>query len=198
MPRSLPACLLLLLTATLLMTLGCRSEPRGRIEVQEATRAERESGLIQPTALIEFSDEVPRALVQDLSNSPKLADAPRPIVVLMGDINNKTGVVSSDEFELVASRIRSNLINSSAQDELVFLERKARVSRLAEREGVVNPDTGTSERALLSADETYLLSGDFYRVGRSNTNLYYMEFMLVNIQTTELVFSNRYEVKQEN
>jgi PBP1b-binding outer membrane lipoprotein LpoB len=194
MPRSVP---ILLLIATLL-TLGCKTEPRGRIEVQEATQAERESGLIQPTALIEFSDEVPRALVQDLYSSPKLADVPRPIVVLMGDINNKTGVVSSDEFELVASRIRSNLINSSAQDELVFLERRARVSRLAEREGVVNPDTGTSERALLAGDATYLLSGDFYRVGRSNTNLYYMEFMLVNIQTTELVFSERYDVKQEN
>lgn len=187
----------LLLTATLL-TLGCQSEPRGRIEVQEATRAERESGLIQPTALIEFSDEVPRALVRDLAQSPKLAAAPRPIVILMGDINNKTGVVSSDEFELVASRIRSNLINSSAKDQLVFLERRARVSRLAEREGVLNPDTGTTERATLSGDATYLLSGDFYRVGRSNTNLYTMEFMLVKIDTTELVFSNRYDVKQEN
>lgn len=187
----------LLLTTAMLLMLGC-NEPRGRIEVQETTRAERESGLIQPTSLIEFSDQVPRALVQDLNTSPKLADAERPIVILMGDINNKTDVVSSDEFEMVASRIRSRLINSSAQGELVFLERRARVARQAEREGVVNPETGTSERALLSGDATYLLSGDFYRVGRSNTNLYTMEFMLQNVQTTEIVFSDRYDMKQEN
>jgi len=176
---------------------GCASQPTGRIEVGQTTRAERESGLIQPTALIEFSDQVPRALIQDLRSSPRLAKIDGPIVVLMGDLNNQTGMVGTDEFEMVASRIRSNLINSSA-DQLVFLERRARVARVAEREGVVNAETGTAERADLSAATTYLLSGDFYLVNRGNTNLYYMEFMLVHTETTELVFSEKYDVKQQN
>ncbi len=188
-----PAVLIAL--AGLLILTGCK-QPTGRVEIGQTTKAERKSSRVQPAALIEFSDQVPRDLLQDLGVSPKLAGVDRPIVVLMGDLNNQTTRVGTEEFELVQSRIRSNLINSSAQSQFVFLERRARVSRLAEREGVVNESTGTSQRAQLVGEATYLLSGDFYSVTRGDTNLYYMEFQLVNIASTELVFSNKYEIKQ--
>ena len=42
---------------------------------------------------------------------------------------------------------------------------------------------------------TYALNGDFYRIGRGETNQYYMEVQLVHFASNEIVFSDRYDAK---
>lgn len=174
---------------------GCppKGTSAGRVDPTTTTDADRGSRKVLPVALMEFSDEVPRQLAQDLADLPIVRDTSGRVTVLMGDLNNKTGIVSSSEFEMVRSRIRNNLLQSDyVKQKLRFVESRDRMGWLMERE------LGSTEGAPASeeASVAYTLNGDFYRIERGDTNLYYMEFQLVHFGTNEIVFSKRYEVKQ--
>lgn len=181
-------------TTGVLLT-GCAKET-GRIPVSETTPAERDAAKVLPVALIEFSDQVPQHLCQQLAGTPHIADTPGQVTVILGDLVNKTQIVPSTDFEMASQRLRNNLINSSyARDKLKFVENRARLDRLAAREGVVDQE-GMSGPPAYDPQTTYTLNGDFYRVARHDTNSYYMQFQLVHFATNEIVFSDRYEVKQ--
>src|SRR5690606_34478456 len=115
--------------------------------------------------------------------------------VILGDINNRTEVVSSTDFEAMRARLRNNLLNSMATDRLRCVENRAPLNQLRQREMVL-PEEGPVEPGAYDPQTTYALNGDFYRIARGSTNLYYMEFQLVHFGSNEIVFSNRYEVKQ--
>ncbi len=177
------------------LMVGCppKGTSAGRVDPTTTTDAERGSRKVLPVALMEFSDEVPRQLAQDLADLPIIRDTPGRVTVLMGDLNNKTGIVSSSEFEMVRSRIRNNLLQSDyVKQKLRFVESWDRMGWLMERE------LGSTQGARPPEDASvaYALNGDFYRIERGDTNLYYMEFQLVHFETNEIVFSKRYEVKQ--
>ena len=59
---------LLLLTPCLLV--GC--PPKGRVDVYETTASEEDSPKVLMTALMQFSDEVPDRLIQDLDELPMI------------------------------------------------------------------------------------------------------------------------------
>lgn len=177
---------------------GCisdRGSSGGRIGVTETTEAEWDSAKVLPVSLVEFSDQASRRIVEDLVILPRIRDDAGRVTVILGDINNKTGIVSSTEFEVVTARLRNNLINSDiSRGTLKFVERRARMQDLAAREGVA------SEQILADPPDydpatTYALNGDFYRIGRGETNQYYMEVQLVHFASNEIVFSDRYDSK---
>ena len=56
--------------------------------------------------------------------------------------------------------------------------------------------TASENEPRLDPQTTFVLNGDFYAIHRGNTNQYYMEFPLVSFATNEIVFSQRYDVKQ--
>ncbi len=181
--------------------LGCVQAPPGeddgRLSVSETTRHETGDPRILPVALVEFSDIASEELVQDLASMREVASAPGRVTVIVGDINNKTQVVSSDEFEMMRSRMRNNLLNSRyATDRLSFVENRARMNQLRQREMVL-PTEGPVEPAPYDPNATFALNGDFYRVSRGRVNQYYMEFQLVSFASNEIVFSKRYDLKQK-
>lgn len=205
-PRSLPLAAMLLGAGVLLA--GCGSTP-GRVPVGQTTDAERRSAQQQPTSLTEFREQVPAELLQQLWELPEISEIPGPVTILMGDINNKTGIVSTNDYEYVTSGIRSRLINSRmAREKLHFVEQRARVERLAERERVAtNPPPGASAVEWngnvyfvpdYDASRTFALNMDVYRIGRGDTNLYSMEAQLVSLATNRIIFSNEYQMKQVN
>ncbi|MEM9111307.1 MAG: hypothetical protein AAGC72_14935 [Planctomycetota bacterium] len=202
---SLP--LVAVLLGALVFLAGCQSSPPGRRPVGQTTDAERRSPQQQPTSLTEFRDQVPAELLQQLWELPEISEIPGPVTILMGDINNKTGIVSTNDYEYVTSGIRGRLINSrSARDKLYFVEQRARVERLAERERVatnpppgqrvVTPGGGVYYVPDYDASRTFALTMDVYRIGRGNTNLYSMEVMLVSMGTNRIVFRDEYQMKQ--
>jgi hypothetical protein len=175
---------------------GCETpSDRGRLEVSQTTEAEMDSEKVLPVTLVEFSEQASHRIVEDLVELPRIRDDAGRVTVILGDINNKTGIVSSSEFEVVTARLRNNLINSDhARGTLRFVERRGRMQDLAAREGVA------SEQILADPPDynpatTYALNGDFYRIGRGGTNQYYMEVQLVHFATNEIVFSDRYDAK---
>ena len=186
---------LLLLSATL-VSLGC-SGPRGRVDPYETTRAEKDSEQVLPVALLEFADQVPERLTQDLYDLPMIGETQGRVLVLIGDFNNRTRNVPTSDFELIAQRIRNRLINSeNASGKLRFTEKRRRIERLADEEMVQNADGLPVGAPAYDAATTYILAGDFHRIDRGDTNLYYMQFQLVNAGNNEIVFSDSYEVKQ--
>ncbi|MEM6392981.1 MAG: hypothetical protein AAF797_09435 [Planctomycetota bacterium] len=165
------------------------------------TQGERESRKILPVALIEFSDQVPDLLARDLDGLPVVRDTPGDIRIVLGDIKNSTGgLVPTSDFELVQGRIRSGLINSGVgQEKLVFVEHRARTSRIARAEQVAGDRAGTvASPDPYDAANTYTLLLDVERVARGNTQLYRMDAMLVSFLNNQIVFSKDYEVKQVN
>ena len=189
-----------------ILSAGCQTppdynDPPARVPVTTSTGAERDSVRIQPASLIEASDEVAQKLVRDLADTRVVREAPDRATIVIGDINNKTRIVSSDEFEMARSRIRNILLNSDyARDRVRWVENRARLLNIAAREGVgTSPET--SGPPAYDPENTLALNGDFYRIERhdwqdGDTNLYYMEFQLVHFATNEIVRSYRYEVKQ--
>jgi hypothetical protein len=195
---ALPA-LSLALTAAALT--ACDSPPSGargsRVDPGITTKAERHSAKITPVSLIEFSDQASQRLAQDIAEMPEirgLNDGGQRATIILGDINNKTGVVSSNDFEMMTRRMRQNLLTSNyARDRMKFVTERARMSAIRERE-LVGPNEGNAEPANYDAANSFALNGDFYRVARGNTNRYYMEFQLVSFKTNEIVWSDRYEM----
>lgn len=185
------------LLIALLMIAGCQSDDyAGRIPISTTTPAEAHSAKILPTALIEFSDQVPRKIVEDLNNLPIISKTKGPVTVLLGSMVNKTGIVSTREFQMAANRLRSKLINSNiAREKLHFVMSRSRMQQLAAREHVASQGD-TAEPEDYDPNTTYVLLGKFFRIARGNTNQYYMQFQLVHFGTNQIVFSNSYMVKQ--
>lgn len=195
--------IVMLALAGLVLITGCRTPNQGtnsgRVDPYRTTSAERHSGLPLPAAMMEFSDEVAQQLAQDLAQLPHVRNAPagEQVIVLVGDIENKTGNVSSSEFELLRSRLRSQLLGSRhVTDRVRFVERRRRMSNIAERERVAS-DGFYADPADYDPRMTFALNGDFMRIHRGDTNQYYMEFMLVHFATNDIVFSKSYDLKQQ-
>ena len=198
MTRWIPCLLLVTLPITLT---ACDNPPRGdrdgRIGTTSTTEAEWRDARVLPASLTEFSDQVAQRLAMDLAVIPDLAainEQGGRATVLVGDILNKTGNVATEEFELVRSRLRNNLLTSGyVKDRLRFVENRARLESIRARENVAPSETATNA---YDPETTFALNGDFYRISRGSTNQYYMEFQLVSLSTGEILFSDRYDAKQ--
>lgn len=190
--------------------LGACSPPKGeqtrRVEVSDTTKAERRSAQVQPAALVEFSDQVAQQLAEDLAALPEFNNGYRSTVVF-GDIDNKTGIVPTTDFQAFRTRVRQKLLQSTVvRNRIRWVESLGKVEDLRNKELGGNqrgdvlqegqPTTGTTP---LNAQYTYFLDGEMYRVDRGNggVNLYMLSFNLTNAQTREVVWTNSpYEVKQ--
>ena len=185
------------------LLVGCAQPPRGssggRIDTSVTTGAESLDPRVLPVALMEFSDQASRDLAQDLSALPEIGAPGAPggrSVVILGDINNKTGNVATSEFEMTKSRIRNNLLQSRyARSKLQWVENRARLANIAAREGV-GTDTTPAGPDAYDPRHTFTLNMDVFRINRGPVNQYYMEAQLVSFANNEIIFSKRYEVKQ--
>ncbi|MFP4145364.1 MAG: hypothetical protein ACLFV3_09485 [Phycisphaeraceae bacterium] len=187
----------------LVAAVGCqppKGQSSGRIGVTTTTESETETEQLLPVTLIEFSDQFPQRLLQDLREEPDLQAIDGQATIVLGDINNKTSLVSSTEFEILMRRIRNNLLRSDiARGQFNFVADRSRLRRLAQRERVATDDGRVADAGAYDPQNTYVLLGDFYRIrrgGDEDTNYYYMEVQLVSFATNEIVFSDVYESKQ--
>jgi hypothetical protein len=195
MPTALPRSLAAALLATVALA-GCQYNETGRIGTTDTTRAEVESPKILPTALIEFSDQAPRELISDLRNTPRLREIDGKATILIGDLANNTGIVSTNDFEMMAVRLKDNLINSDyAQKHLRFVEDRERMRDLA-RQAEVGSTSGYEGPGPYDPKNTFTLNGDFYRLSRGEMNQYYMRFSLNHFESGDQVNSFNYDIKQ--
>ncbi len=173
-------------------SVACQTEvPRGtnsgRIDPSVTTDAEINDARILPVSLMEFADQAAQEIAQKLVEYPEIAPGGARSTMILGDIQNKTGIVASDEFELVRSKIRSTLLASRyVRGKIAWVENRARLAALAAREGVGTASNPAGPDAY-DPRNTFTLNMDVYRINRGNTNLYYMEAHIVNFSTNEIL-----------
>ena len=185
---------------------GCRTptSPPGRRPVDETTDAERRDVQQQPESLREFREQVITGVLQDLPGMPEVSEINGPVTVLLGDVNNQTGVTSTLDYEYVVTGIRTGLVRSgAARDKLYFVERRARIERIADRERVATGTEVAFGDSLYNvpdydASRTFVLNMDVFRIGRGNTSLYAMDVSIVSFATNRVVDAFHYEMKQVN
>lgn len=180
-------------------SIGCasnnppRGTPSGRVGVGHSTPAEAGDGRVLPADYMDFAEQLASALVADLPTVPAFNQGVRSTIVY-GDIMNKTGNISSAEFELVREKMKNHLMQSqSFRQNFRFLISKAQLEELRAMEtGPVGAAVGDR----IDQASTYFLNGTMYRVARGDTSLYLMTFQLVSFTTGEIVWTKDYESKR--
>lgn len=199
-----------LLACSVVVGLAACSSPARRVEIGETTKDELNNKLPYPVWYVEFVDASSADLLQRLPAMRQISQTPGPVKVLLGNVNNKTGIVGTEEFEQVMAGIRSNLIRADASyDKLQFLEERRRVESLAVKERVATapapPQAGAEEISWAGgqyyvpdydANTTYGLFMDVYRIGREDTGMYTMELQVVSLATNDILYSYRDQIKQ--
>ncbi|MCA9280294.1 MAG: hypothetical protein H6815_05945 [Phycisphaeraceae bacterium] len=160
---------------------GCSSAPQGSSggRVPSGTTTPAEVYSPQPTlvSMDEFKEQVAAQLIYDLSEVPELNDPGAMNYIVLGDIVNKTDIVSTAEFEAIRVHIRQRLNNSrEVLANTRFLQNRAALESIRARERPAGSPTG---RASWDDMHTFYLNGEMYRQGRGNVNQYTMTFNLL-------------------
>lgn len=179
---------------------GCGPQG-GRVSVYEDAPGEMKSSQMPTRDLIEASDRVAEAFISDVNRlSDQDWDGYR-VNMIMGDIQNKSGAMRTEDFELVQHRIKDTLMGSSMfRDNVKVISDKRRTDDLNRRQGVGTNDDPMQEgssrgSSSLNPEYTFFLIGDAYGSHRSDVHLYYISFTLLRAGDREEVFSKRYEMK---
>jgi len=186
---------------------GCQSQPpygnrAGRVEVSDATPPEMADSRPMVADFVSFSDQLAQRLMADLEATPTLAPAYSPrTTILYGDIKNETGIVSTNDFEVVRERMKNRLLQSrSFNEKFRFLTSRQRLEELQRTElgdDLTKTDSaGRVQNPRIHPDDTMLLNGTMYRIGRGNASYYLMTFELVRFSDGEIVWVNDYETKR--
>lgn len=187
---------------------GCsapQGQSGGRVPVSEGTRGELQDRRIMTSDLAESSDRVAESLARDIQQIVDEDFGGYRATITFGDIQNKTGNVSTTDFEYVRDRIKSKLMTSRhVRDNVRFRESRRRVEDLNQRELGRNDDLlsegGGTPTGIRNPNPDFLmyLNGNMYRVERgrgSTTDLYYLKFELIRASDGITLFSQDYEVK---
>lgn len=212
MTRPDPSRLMLTLLAAALLfgVVGCQGTNSRRVPTGETTRPELDDRRQLPVSLIEFREGASASILQALPTMRGISDTPERVTILMGDINNKTTSMSTNDYEYVLSGIRSNLIRSQAgSSKLKFVEERRRVENIAAKERVATapaPQAAQGEEIRwgggsyyvpdYDASTTYALLMDVYEIRRGKAGLYYIEAMIVSLADNSIVDSYKTETKQ--
>lgn len=202
--------MMVMLGALLVGVVGCKGTDSRRVPVGETTRPELDDPRQLPVSLLEFQESAAADLLQALPTVRGISDSPERATILLGDINNKTSSMSTNDYEYVVSGVRSRLIRANAsRDKLKFVEARRRVENIASKERVATapaPPAAKGEEIAwgggsyyvpdYDAGSTYGLFLDVYEIRRNKTGLYYIEAQLVSFATNEIVYSYRSETKQ--
>ena len=189
---SFKSVLLASLVALPLAAAGCHGS---RVDPYKDTNAELDNGNILPVALLEFSDQAPKVLIDGLSNAPKLNEIPGSVTVILGTIRNLTTGTNTSEFEIVTHRIQNALINSSKAGKLVFVMDRARMRETAAREEVVNANGAVANAPTYDAATTFVMNLDVNESSRGNTHMYYMHVTVSHYGSNQIVLSDDYIIK---
>ncbi len=202
-----PAVSLIVLSGIFVLAMGCRSRPYGdsggRVGIHTMTPGERNSNQMRIGDLASTSDTVAMSLGRDINRLVDEEFGGYRVMVVCGDIVNKSGTMPTSDFEYVRRRIRTKLGRSGLfRDNINFVESRARMERLNRREfGAGEEDLLQEGRSSgvaikrISPDYTFYLNGDVYGIRRGGTNAYYITFALHRASDGGEVFSQDYEVK---
>ncbi len=185
---------------------GCQQDGR-RVSLHDDAPGELRLNQMPTRDLIEASDRVAEKFAGEINRMARDDWDGYRVTMYMGDIQNKTGTMRTDDFELVQQRIKSKLMGSDLfRDNVKVRADKRRIDDLNRRQGVGGQDddpmqerSSRSNSSSPNPDYTFYLNGDAIGVHRGgNVHLYYLVFTLTRASDHEQIFDGRYEMKFDN
>jgi hypothetical protein len=185
---------------------GCsapKGDSGGRVPIDQMTKGERRTDQMRTADLAEASDGVAQAISADIDRLVEQDFGGYRVTVMVGDIENTSQTMPTQDFEYVRDRIRNKLLSSShVRDNVKFVDTRRRMERLNEREyGGGQEDLLQEGRGGAPGVErsdpryTFYLNGTSRGIHRGATHLLTIAFELTRATDGEIVFSQMYEQK---
>jgi len=190
--------------AAALVAPGCsasKGDSGGRVPIDQMTKGERRTDQMRTADLAEASDQVAQAVAADIGRLAEQDFNQYRVTVMVGDIENTSQTMPTQDFEYVRDRIRNKLLGSSmVRDNVKFVEKRRRVEKLNEREFGGDEDLlqeGKNDSGIKRPDKdyTFYLNGTARGIHRGDTHLLTIAFELTRASDGEIVFSQMYEQK---
>ncbi len=198
--HTMPRLLAVPLAAALVITLftGCArpraGDPHGRIEPGQTTRDEVRHRSPILSGYIEFADVLAQDLAQEITQIRAEQGIEGRVTVAFGDIANKTGIVPTDEFEIIRNRLRTHVTQSPFMRQSTrWVDDRRLADALIQRE--LN-GAGAPRADVIDIDNSLALNMDMLRADRGGTQLYAFYVRLSHFRTREVVFEREYLAKQ--
>lgn len=182
---------------------GCESRRGGRIDIYEDSPAALGGQEMPLRDLVEAADVVAEALIADINRLSDQDWGGYRVNLVLGDFQNKTRKMRSDDFELMQNRIKNSLMSSRLfRDNVKVFSDLTRIEDLNSQQGIGGRGDPMQERvtepgasAALNPQYTFHLNGDAYGAHRGPVHYYYIALTLVRASDREQVFSKDYEMK---
>lgn len=174
---------------------GCASEPKS---------SPMRGNVAQPKIddMLTSGERAAEALAADLQRMINEDFGGRRVLLVLGDIDNRTGTVSTNEFDMLATRMRTNLRQSKTfRDNVMIVEKRARQAALSQRERGGDSDPFAGGGAVRGGAEqvdpafVFFLNGTAFRTPRAAESHFYINFELMRESNGEIVFANGYDIR---
>lgn len=163
---------------------GCETIPapnRGATTTADPSkRIGREDGPASKD-LITATDD----MVQQIAALPEFRNSPQRVILVMDQVVNRTSMPARN-FDIYLARIRANLNQSGARENIGFVLKNAELAGIQASEGL-EPITRTKAE--------YVLRGVFLDAPNAGTNFYLMTFQIVDLRDGQAIWEGSYEVK---
>lgn len=148
--------------------------------------------------LMNSASEIGQSMAADLETLVRYDFGGERVAMFLGDIDNRTGTVSTDDFDVVQREVRAELFDNRFFRENVQLrETNLRLEELNAREGVGASGDPFAEMSDAGIDPAYVfyLNGDARKIDRQDETGFFLEMTLLRASNSEIVWTERYFVQ---
>ncbi|MEM1185366.1 MAG: hypothetical protein AAGI53_10250 [Planctomycetota bacterium] len=150
--------------------------------------------------LREAASETGQSLASDLTELVRYDFGGERVAMFLGDIDNRTQSVSTNDFDVVQRTMRSELYsNRFFRDNIQLRETGPRTQSLSNRERQASGDPFAEEDGFeglkVDADYVFFLNGDARKLDRRDATGFFLEMTLTRESNGEIVWTNSYFVQ---
>jgi len=150
--------------------------------------------------LREAAAETGQSLASDLTELVRYDFGGERVAMFLGDIDNRTQSVSTNDFDVVQRTMRSELYNNRFfRDNIQLRETGSRTQNLSNRERQASGDPFAEEDGFeglkVDADYVFFLNGDARKLDRRDATGFFLEMTLTRESNGEIVWTNSYFVQ---
>jgi hypothetical protein len=150
--------------------------------------------------MIHFSDDTATALTKEIPNLPDIKKLDEKGILELGEVENHSKVIPTDEFRLMQSRIENGLMHSADITDVLFpIEDAGAMAKEWERsqgkpteDPLQETDAKKAGISRFDPSKTFVLRGKLFEADRDGKGYFYFTITLVNLESRKLIFTKDY------
>jgi len=184
---------------------GPKGDTGGIVPTEERIAGTNRDPSASAEELLAFAEKVAKSASARIADTPEMMDAPTRVVVVVGDITNRSNTSRSD-LATVRRRMFTSLMRSEAvRENVMFVESKEKVNAAFNRERPPEADDRLDERRTpkvlppsYDPNIVYYLNVEFGELnrGQGRASTYVADATLMNVGTGQIIFAEEYDFKQ--